>query len=255
MDKRKHRLISIVALVLLFIAAIFAPTIFFDIVDSGREKQMVITTKEDSAMSPDSNENELGRLEQMMHLVENLSYKNMLAIQKKQMTDSELKGLQLELNKLRNSGLIHGIGVTALSDHLVYVAYYNVASSDSEDPNSATLSVKEYKFSDYTNFEYSFWVDSKTGMIYEVMLIDDNADFTLSDIDYMNGVGKYYGIDQINPLEVTENNQTKEYQISINDYQATSYYLEFSIYHPSEGSFVANSSGINWSILPRSLKN
>ncbi|WP_461205995.1 hypothetical protein [Clostridium sp. DL1XJH146] len=221
--------------------------------DNVRENQIIVTQKDKDTNTSENSNNELGSLEQAMRLIDNSGSQNMLAIQKKRMTDSELKGLELELSKLHNSGLIEGISLTTLANNIVYVAYYNVINPTSEELNVDTLSVKEYKFSDYGSFEYSFWVDSESGKIYEVTLIDDNLDFALFNIDYMNGVREYYGIDNISPLELKEDNHIKQFQISIDDYQTTSYYSEFSIYNPSTGSFVTNNNGINWSVFSTSL--
>jgi hypothetical protein len=253
MTHRIHNFFGVAVLFLLLTAAFFAPSVFFNILDSGREKQIIATHKETVTTQSDSDPTGIASLEYAMRLVDNSSSKNMLAIQKKQVTDSELKGLEFELSKLYRCGLVQGMPLTSLSDHLVYVAYYNIVNPTLEDPTVSTLSIKEYKFSDYANFEYSFWVGSESGKIYEATLIDDRVNFTLSDIDYMTGISKYYGIDTINPLEPIADSHIQQYQISIDDYQTTSYYDEFSIYNPSKGSFVANNSGINWSIFPMSL--
>lgn len=246
--KNKMRYISsIIILVVLLGTALFLPKVYFAFIDSN-EYMRTTTIDKETAIVVD-NENTFDNIKLGSRLVENVNSINMQALQKNGMSDSEFAKLFSEINKLIDCGLITEISSDYLKNHLVYIAYYNVLNPTDESIDASSISLIEYKFSDYSNFEYTFWMDGKTDLIYEVTLVDQSVDFTLSELEYMNGISKYYGIDNVSPVETLKSGSLKYFQISYDDYHGRSYYSEFSIYNQSSVSFVVADEGVNWSIL------
>jgi predicted transcriptional regulator len=241
-----NRIISIILLIVLLLFAIYSPYVYFKISDHfDGSKQRTLERKTNEKLEEFSSDDNI-RL--IVELLENSSAINMLALQKKEMSDIEQNKLSKELNQLVKVGLIKAISVDHIKEHLVYVAYYNMFVPSDE---SVTMTLKEFKFTDYNSFEYSFWMDGETDKIYEVTLVDENIDFSLSELDYMNGMHEYFDLDVITPMKKNDVESIQSFQIEISGIQVQSVYGEFSIYNPSTASFVLQEEGIQWSIYSK----
>ena len=245
--------IGFIMLLLLLAIAVFLPQIYFKISDAKDISKVIVEKKISIEDSEKTNNDVIENLKIGSELIKNSNSTNLQALQKKEMTDSEFNRLYGELNNLVKCGLIKQINGEKIKEHLIYVAYYNILNSTDQVSLPLSVSLKEFKFTDYSSFEYSIWMDGRTDKIYEVTLIDEEMDFTLTNLDYMNGISEYFEIDNISPIDDLNENHIKYYQISIGDFQGKSYYSEFSIYNPSTADFVLSESGVNWSVFSKEL--
>lgn len=243
---------GVVIIIVLFGIAVFTPEFYFKVLDQRETSQIRLVPKinTEEVVEEDSI---VEMLKLGSRLIDNTETRHLMALQKETMSESEFNRLYGEVTKLVKAGLIKSMPLKRLSDDLVYVAYYNILNQNEASSIAPSFSVKEFRFTDYSTYEYAIWMDGTTDKIYEVTMVDNKENLVLSEMAYMNGLRDYYKIDNISPLERSNPNKINYYQTSLEERHWTSYYSEFSIYNASTTKYVLGETGVQWGIFSKPL--